>query len=158
MSRGSPKLYRERAAIVNWLGKHPWHYFVTLASITPGLSPKAMRSRFRIWDAEANRRILGLRSLKPHERLFTAAFLEKPITMPHWHLLMRIQQSELPETAKCPERLKETVGRIWKKLTPSGTVDVQPVRNDMVVEYVAKELVYPLQYENMILPLEFSRH
>lgn len=159
MLTSSPKLYRARMEIMNWLNQHEWQYFVTLASNTAGLRPTVMRTRFRMWDALANRKILGRRSLKPDERLFTAAFLERPTNNPHWHLLIRIQQPELPEAAKCPARLETTSLGIWKKLTPSGSVDAQSIHDQKkMIEYVAKELMYPIQYENMILPLEFSRH
>lgn len=144
---------------MNWLNQYEWQYFVTLASNTAGLSPTVMRTRFRMWDAIANRKILGRRSLKSDERLFTAAFLEKPRHNPHWHLLISIRQPDLPEAAKCPERLEAVSLGIWKKLTSSGSVDAQLIDNQKkMIEYVAKELMYPIQYENMILPLEFSRH
>ena len=47
---------------------------------------------------------------------------------------------------------------IWKKLVPTGSVDVQPITVPRgVIEYVGKMLGYPVSLESFVTPDELVR-
>ena len=85
-------------------------------------------------------------------------FLEKPNDNPHWHGLVRFFTFENKPLAIQESIFDENAERIWKRLVPSGTVDVQPIPVQRgVINYVAKMVAHPLSYEQFITPDELAR-
>jgi hypothetical protein len=85
-------------------------------------------------------------------------FLEKPNSNPHWHGLVRFFTAENKPLGLQESIFDANAERIWKKLVPSGTVDVQPIPVQRgLIDYVAKMVSYPLSYEQFVTPDEFER-
>jgi hypothetical protein len=85
-------------------------------------------------------------------------FLEKPDTNPHWHGLVRFFTFESKPLALQEEIFDRNAERVWKKLVPTGTVDVQPITVQQgVIKYVAKMVPHPISYEQFVVPDEFER-
>lgn len=162
-----------RAELVEWLNKHGFTRFVTLATNDPSLSSVAEAIRastpgadrlttlVRRWDAHMNRAVVGPKWAKDIyrcDRLFACYFLEKPEANPHWHALVRIDDQDPARRSAKLSRFDELVDVKWKELISSGSTDVQPIADRLrVTDYVAKELGNPLSYERMIVADQFSR-
>ena len=117
-----------------------------------------LRHLLRQWDARVNRQLNGPKWLAhADDAIWFFAFLEKPETNPHWHLLFRINffTTILPH-AKL-EQLKTAATAHWQRLVPSGKVSVKEINagHDRVTDYVAKELGYEVQYQSWTVPDDF---
>ena len=132
------RLVPVRDAIPEWLDTWEFTRFVTLATNDTSLSQARLptsslpygklRERLRRWDARMNHAILGKHWAKRHsDRIWCFYFLEKPGENPHWHGLVRFFTFESIPLDEQHRIFDENAGPIWKKLVPSGTVDVQPV-------------------------------
>ncbi|MGR3630776.1 MAG: hypothetical protein ACU0A8_01460 [Limimaricola soesokkakensis] len=54
-----------------------------------------MHDRLKNWDQRVNRRMLGSAyRRKPPERVLWMAFLEKPKSNPHWHLVLQLTEEQ----------------------------------------------------------------
>jgi hypothetical protein len=164
---------KSRAELVEWLNKHGFTRFVTLATNDPSLSSVACAVRasargadrlttlVRRWDALMNRAIVGPKWAKDQyrcDRLFACYFLEKPEANPHWHALVRIDDQDPDRRSIKSNRFDELVDVKWRELISSGSTDVQTIADHLrVTDYVAKELGNPLSYERMIVADQFSR-
>ena len=161
-----PKL---RAAIPEWLDNWRFTRFVTLATNDPGMGDArllgskqpygVLRDRLREWDGRMNHAILGKHwAQRDADRIWAVYFLEKPNSNPHWHGLVRFFPVDNRPEHQQQEIFDEHAERIWKKLVPSGTVNVQPITVQRgVIDYVAKLIPYPLSYEHFVTPDEFKR-
>lgn len=138
-----------------WLNEEfTFTHFVTLASNSNDISLRVMRDRIEHWDQRVNRELYGPKWRKHYdELLWFFAFLEKPTTNPHWHLLVRFQdRDKLLRFAPVAEMK-------WRKVLPQGTVDIQPItgKHSRVVDYVLKSVGGELEYDHFITPDEFRR-
>lgn len=150
----SPSL---RKAMGLWLStSFEFTHFITLTTHNCQLGPGAMRNRLKDWDAQINRALYGPKWHKHADELLGFfAFLEKPTVNPHWHLLVRIVGRWGSDPADDFRRLPVETKRVWKRITPGGTTDVQsisPGPHSTVEEYVAKELRGGIQYSDFIVP------
>jgi hypothetical protein len=164
-SRTVPTL---KAEITDWIDK--WHYsrFVTLATNDPKLAVvhrdaaipgSRMRDRLREFDGRMNHAILGRHWAKRDaDRIWAFWFLEKPEINPHWHGLVRFFPVENMTIAEQEAIFDQNAELIWKKLVPTGSVDVQPITVSRgVIEYVGKMLGYPVSFESFVTPDELVR-
>lgn len=146
-----------------------WTYsrFVTLATNdaswgtdSAGATPyRRLRGVLRKFDARINHKILGKSwAIRDYDRIWVWWFLEKPSANPHWHGLIRFYEAENVLVTEQEQIFDSYAEQIWKKLVPSGTVDIQPVSVQRgVIDYVCKMIRYPLSYEHFIAPDEFKR-
>lgn len=150
---------RCRDEISAWLQEHRFTHFITLTTHDPSLTIEGARGRLKQWDARLNRALCGPKwAQKRDELVWFFAFLEAPLSNPHWHLLLRVDDS--PVTGKFIEtrKLCDTVRQVWSRLAPAGTVDVQPLgeKTDIeLVDYVGKQLGSVAQYSSFVTPDEF---
>lgn len=149
-----------REKISDWLQEHRFTHFITLTTHDQSLSIDLMRNRIRQWDAHLNRALIGRNWQKrTDQRIWCFCFLESPDANPHWHLLLRLD--ETPVAGRVPDTalLEHHTRRIWAKFAPAGTVDVQEIdvkTAHRVTNYVAKELRFMAQYSSFVLPDEFQ--
>lgn len=146
-----------------------WKYsrFITLATNDSGwgsdsvgaLPYRRLRDTLRKFDARMNHKILGKKwAIRDYDRIWAWWFLEKPNSNPHWHGLVRFYDAENVAIAEQEKIFDEEADRIWKRLIPSGTVNIQPIMVQRgVCDYVCKMIGYPLSYEHFIAPDEFKR-
>jgi hypothetical protein len=158
-----------RSEIPPWLDQWRFTRFVTLAMNDSTMGDARLptskvaygrhRDLLREWDGRINHAILGRSWAKRHsDRIWAFYSLEKPRTNPHWHGLIRFFPVENMSFVEQERIFDENTGRIWKKLVPSGSVDVQPITVQRgVVEYVSKMLGYELSYEHFVTPDELIR-
>ena len=145
------------AAYKGWLENFKFDKFFTLAT-NDSVPPARMRDLLREWDGRMNRKLVGNKWVERIEdRMFPFYFLEKPITNPHWHGLVRFVGDE-PKRVKQQLIFDEQIEKLWRKLVPTGTAVVRQVYDQKGAnEYVAKELYHELQYMQMVTPDEFER-
>ncbi|MAY63163.1 MAG: hypothetical protein CML29_13220 [Rhizobiales bacterium] len=145
--------------VTNFLTKHRFTHFVTLTTHDPMLSNEGMRSRLKQWDARVNRQLVGPKwSRHKDEVTFFFAFLESPHVNPHWHLLLRLDDSPLTSKPTDILTLSTCFTSAWKRLSPAGTVDLQEiysVADKKLVNYVGKQLGSMAQYSAFVTPDEF---
>ncbi len=145
--------------ITSWLTTNQFTHFVTLASNTSKIPEWTMRDRLRAWDARVNRALYGQKWQKHQDDLiWYFAFLEKPRSNPHWHLLLRVVGRLGSDQGEEFKRLPVLAEKTWMKLMPSGTVAVEGIdarSKEWLVTYVAKEVWFALQYQNFVTPDEF---
>lgn len=160
LERNLSKNEKSKQALVQWLAEtHKFDYFVTLATNNPSMERQTLREKLKEWDARVNRELYGSKwHAKKADLLWWFAFLEKPASNAHWHILV---------TKYAPFRLSEenelltlraVVEKHWLKLVSSGTVDVQEIRDKTeytIANYVAKELRFEAQYEDYVVPDQF---
>jgi hypothetical protein len=161
-----PELKEE---ISNWLENWRFTRFVTLATNDSSMSSARLptsrlpytklRDRLRQWDARMNRKLLGKCWAKhAQDRIFRFYFLEKMDTNPHWHGLVCFFPVKNKSCAEQEHIFDTKAGPFWKKLVPSGTVDVKPITAQRgVAKYVAKMLGHELSYEHYVVPGELVR-
>lgn len=146
-------------AITEFLMEHRFTHFVTLTTHEPTLSDESMRSRLKQWDARVNRAIVGPKWCKHKDELiFFFAFLEAPGVNPHWHLLLRVDDSPLSTKKTDSLTLLSCSTSAWKRLSPAGTVDLQEIysmADKILVNYVGKQLRNMAQYNSFVTPDEF---
>ncbi|PSL17800.1 hypothetical protein [Shimia abyssi] len=140
-------------------------HFVTLSSNSQMMSQDNMKDKLRAWDARVNHALVGPKWHKRiDERMHWIAFPEKSGVNPHWHLLMQLLPEQLEVLAdietheQCP--FEESLTVAWKKLVPSGTVDVQRIaanRQDKkrVFDYVTKSLGHEPNFEDFVMFREY---
>src|SRR5262249_6893004 len=140
----------------------------TLATNDPGLATAQLptsrlphgilRDRLREWDGRINHAILGRHwAQRDGDRLWSFFFLEQPLSNPHWHGLVRFFPVDNFPTEEQEHLFDGNAGRIWKKLVPSGTVNIQPITVQTgVINYIAKFVAHPLSYEHYVTPDELK--
>jgi hypothetical protein len=152
-----PRLYRDEISV--WLQQHRFTHFITLTTHDPSLNIEGARGRLKQWDARLNRALYGPKwAQKRDELVWFFAFLEAPFSNPHWHLLLRVDDSPVTGKLIDTRTLYDTVRRVWSRLAPAGTVDVQPVSAKIdaeLVDYVGKQLGSVTQYTSFVTPDEF---
>jgi len=118
-----------------------------------------MRDRLREFDGRMNHALLGRNWAKCHaDRIWAFWFLEKPEVNPHWHGLVRFFPVENMTIAEQETIFDQNAERIWKKLVPTGSVNVQPIGVQRgVIEYVGKMLGHPVSFQSFVTPDEFVR-
>lgn len=145
--------------ISHWLQGQRFTHFITLTTQDQSLSIDGMRNRLRQWDARLNRALYGPKwAEKRDELVWFFAFLEAPFLNPHWHLLLRVDDSPVTGKLIDTRTLYDTVRRVWSRLAPAGTVDVQHVTDEIdaeLVDYVGKQLGSVTQYTSFVTPDEF---
>ena len=144
-------------AFTAWLENWKFDKFFTLAT-NKSVAPAIMRDRLREWDGRMNRKIVGREwSERIEDRMFSFYFLEKPVTNSHWHGLVRFFGDD-GLRAKQQLIFDDQIEKLWRKLVPTGTVEVRQVYDQAGAnEYVAKELYHELQYTQMVTPDELER-
>lgn len=144
-----------KRAISKWLSEtFTFTHFITLTSNSSDISVQSLRDRIKHWDALVNRELYGPKWRKHYDEiLWWFAFMEKPETNPHWHLLCRFQ--DVDKLAK----FTVVAEMMWLKTLPSGTVDIQPIKEnpERVNDYVTKRVGSKIQYDHFITPDEFRR-
>jgi hypothetical protein len=160
---------REKQALIEWIDQWNFSRFVTLATNdrsldearlpTSKLPLGKLRERLRQWDARMNHAILGKHwAERDADRIWAFYFLENAKTNPHWHGLIRFFPVDNFPEAEQWRIFDENAQPIWEKLVPSGSVDVQPINLQRgVIEYVAKQVSYPLSFEYFVTPDELKR-
>lgn len=86
------------------------------------------------------------------------AFLEKPGSNPHWHVLLRVVGRWGVDPSNQFARLADVARFSWLKIAPAGTIDIHLIpkrRQKKLTTYLAKELGGELQYSNFLTPDEF---
>lgn len=145
--------------ISHWLQEQRFTHFITLTTHEHSLSIDGMRHRLREWDARVNRALIGRNWHKRRDqRIWFHAFLESPGVNPHWHILLRLDDTPVAGCIPDTQMLKDYARRAWARLSPAGTVDVQEItgKTDLkLTNYVAKELRHMAQYSSFVLPDEF---
>lgn len=141
-----------------WLSEKHFTHFVTLAFNEPEVGKMRMRQSLKHWDACANRALLGKRwRKKVDERLNWIAIPEKQQANPHWHVLMQILPDQFEEFEEREPYLgfEDVLSTLWRKIVPSGTVDVQLVESKGAHTYVTKQLNIPENFEDFVVFWEF---
>ncbi len=143
------------AAFANWLAtKYDFRLFITLSTNSPGLSPQRARSLLSHWDARMNRLLHGPKWQKKYDELLLwFGVFERPNSNPHWHLLLARFGVDDATWEKQVAEIDAATPLTWRKLIASGTTDVQMVTSqEALIDYIAKEIDSPLQYENWVAP------
>lgn len=150
---------RLQRAVTELLSEHRFTHYVTLTTHDPSLSDEGMRGRLRQWDAQVNRELVGPKwSRHKDELTFFFAFLESSRVNPHWHLLLRVDDSPLTSKRTDILTLSTCFTCAWKEISPAGTVDVQEIysmADKILVNYVGKQLGNMAQYSAFVTPDEF---
>jgi hypothetical protein len=150
-----------RVEMSRWLQEHRFTHFITLTTHNPSISIDGMNNRLKQWDARMNRALYGPKWSQHRDQLiWFFAFLESPQTNPHWHLLLRIDDSPASGKPIGAFRLEAKIRAIWSRLAPAGTVDVQPLGDRIdakLVDYVGKQLGSVAQYSSFVTPDHFRR-
>lgn len=153
-----------RDALKDWLHRYPFQRRVTLAVNEPlsGRTPEAiglqMRELAKKFDARLCHALIGKNWARLHDhRPLTFFALEKAEAHPHWHGLVWVH-AEGFELGKQLLTIDKEAGKIWKKLAPAGSCDVQRVDNlDKAIDYATKSLPDMLNLECFVVPDEFRR-
>jgi hypothetical protein len=150
---------REGRQLAEWLNaRFRFTHFITLATNDQSPGKERLRDLLKEWDARLNRDLNGPKWRKHRDELtYWFAFLEKPKSNPHWHLLFKVDYFEDLSPDPRVGRLQSAALFHWKRLVPSGSVSVKEITagHDRVTDYVAKELGYAVQYEYFVVPDEF---
>lgn len=167
MNRGEARKHTK--AIIDKLAEFQFTHFVTLTfsnanagrmyTMGSSLPGDYIRGRLKQWDAHICRLLLGPNwQQKAPDRPLFAAFLEKPDTNPHYHLLLKFQPSPRRTIKEQQELFAADAARLWRKLVPGGTVDIKPISTPFsVARYVLKTYGYNLRYECIVWPDELVR-
>lgn len=165
---------RQKLTIQNltgWLNTQNFTHFVTLATNEPDLrsanrkviaglqGADRMTALAKRWDAQMNRLLVGPRWSQPSrraDRMFASYFLEKPLTNPHWHVLIRIDDDDFDRRTRKIEKLHDRTEEIWLEIITSGSTAVRTIHDGGAANYVAKELQHQLSYEHFIIPDMFG--
>jgi hypothetical protein len=158
ISRVLPALKSE---IPKWLEQWKFDRFVTLA--TNDSPARLISSNARLadllkeWDGRINRKLVGPEwASRVEDRMWAFYFLEKPVSNPHWHGLIRFVPYFPARPQERAELFDLHAERIWKKLVPKGSVEILPIVDQRgVADYVSKELPYPVSYEHYVTPDQF---
>lgn len=79
------------------------------------------------------------------------AFLEKPRSSPHWHLVLQLTEEQNAREDIVAERSFSPAATLaWKIPMPSGTIDIQRVEDDEVNAYVTKATASGISFENFV--------
>ena len=160
---------KARAEMIEWIDQWQYTRFVTLAfndnstsdARLPGsqLNHGRLRDRLVQWDARMNRLLIGKEWASRYpNRMFAFWFLEKPTTNPHWHGLVRFFPLDAEHLEQQETKFDRNAERLWTKLVPSGSVDVQNVSGQRnLVKYVAKSLGHELSFEHFVTADEFAQ-
>jgi len=153
----------------DWVNQWRWDRFVTLTFNQPGngrpssgfSDPNmlALKDKLKEWDGRMQRKVVGSNWFEiPDHRLFCFYTLEKPWVNPHWHGLVQFYKVNDSERLRQGEAFDQWADPTWKKLVPSGSVDVKVIYHDEgAIDYVGKSLLDQLNYEYWVPPDEFSR-
>ncbi|CAN0599652.1 unnamed protein product, partial [Laminaria digitata] len=114
----------------------------------------------RQWDARVNHALRGRNwQERTDQRIWYHSFLESPGVNPHWHLLLRLDDTPVAGRVPDTQMLEDHARRAWARLSQAGTVDVQEItgKTDLkLTNYVVKELRSMAQYSSFVLPDEFQ--
>jgi ABC-type cobalamin transport system ATPase subunit len=151
---------RLRNEIPGWLQEHRVTHYITLTTHDQSLSIDRMRNRLRQWDAHLNHALIGRNWQKRRDqRIWCFCFLESPDANPHWHILLRLDETPVAGRVPDTQLLEHHTRRIWAELSPAGTVDVQEIfgKTDLkLTNYVAKQLRSMAQCSSFVPPDEFQ--
>lgn len=138
------------------LRQNRFTHFVTLSTNAPGTSSVRMRDLLKTWDQSLNRFLIGPKwHRRPDIRMMWFAFLENPGTNPHWHLVAEIDQLDTDAQRERLEGFGLEAERVWCKLLPSGSVNVQLIWDEGAIDYSTKFLSF--DDDRVISSLEFIR-
>lgn len=106
-----------------------------------------------------NRYILGPHWFRrPDARMVWFAFLEKPDTNAHWHLLAEIDQVETEQQYQRVDSFDLEAKAKWCKLLPHGSVDVQRYRDHGAIDYATKDFVHDVSFDCFACSLDLIRN
>ncbi|WP_375588382.1 hypothetical protein ABWH89_13875 [Hoeflea alexandrii] len=146
--------------ISHWLQDQRFTHFITLTTHEHSLSIDGMRHQLREWDARVNRALIGRNWQKRRDqRIWNYSFLESPGINPHWHLLLRLDDTPVAGRVPDTQMLEDHARQAWARISPAGTVDIQEIngKTDLkLTDYVVKELRSMAQYSSFVLPDEFQ--
>ncbi len=140
--------------IRDWLNDIPFNFFVT-ANFNCSTSEQSARSALRRWHGMIDRQLLGPKwHRKPaDQRTMFFAFAEHPNSNRHFHLMLKTDQ---------PIAFAEIADRMWNKIVPAGSMDVQffDQQQDRLntICYSTKEIWKHDLINSFIISSEFSSH
>lgn len=153
----------------NWVAQWKWDRFVTITfneagngRPVTGLSDSGvmvLKDKLKEWDGRMQRKVVGSNWAAVHDhRMFCIYTLEKPHVNPHWHGLVHFYKVNDDERRRQAETFDQWANAMWKKLVPSGDVDVKPVYDDTgAIGYIGKSLLDKLNFEHWVPQDEFWR-
>lgn len=161
--RDVPKV---KSKLIDWLNDWQFSRFVTLtfnanAPQSRNKIPNTdqVRRTLRKWDAFMNHELIGRYWSERHaDRMFNVYFPEKLDSNPHWHGLIRFMDAPGHSVSDQQLDFDTHANRLWTKLVPAGSVDVQTVRwQEGAAKYATKAIEDGVIYELFIVPDEFVR-
>ena len=136
-------MYEEqKIALQNFINEQEFNVALTLDfdfAYLHTITNRSIRKTLRAWDASVNRKLLGKNWAKCPENHFSYfAFIEKPETYPHIHLIAAVPDNELTY-------FSEQAERAWKRLRSADAkangVDIQICYNQPAwVSYITKDV------------------
>ena len=153
----------------NWVAGWKWDRFVTLTFNQPGNGQPissmadsrvlALKETLKEWDGRMQRKVVGSNWAAVHDhRMFCIYTLEKPAVNPHWHGLVHFYNVDDDERARQGKQFDEWANATWKKLVPSGDVDVKTTYDEKgAIQYIGKSLPDKLNFEYWVPQDEFWR-
>lgn len=123
------------------------------------LAVLSLKDKLKEWDGRMQRKVVGSNWFEvPDYQLFCFYTLEKPRVNPHWHGLIHFFNVDDQERLRQGQLFDQWADSTWKRLVPSGNVDVKTTYNEKrAIDYVGKSLLDQLNYEYWVPPDEFSR-
>ena len=132
----------QKTALQNFINEQEFNVAMTLDfdfaflhTITNG----SIRKTLKAWDASINRKLLGTKWAKyPEQHLNYFAFIDKPETYPHIHVIAQVPEHELAFFA-------EQADFAWKRLRSTDArvngIDIQICYNQPDwVSYITKDV------------------
>lgn len=142
-----------RRAWQTWLADMDFDIFVTI-SLAQNVRLDYARQRIRRWFGFTDSHYLGRgwAGRSSCQRTRAVAFPENITTNLHYHCLMRLpHRGQLQSLAT----RAATLERLWRKIEPRGTCQVDWIRDRGAARYATKQLVRPGYADHFILANEF---
>jgi hypothetical protein len=142
---------RLKFAMREWLSGTVFTHWVTLNFHRQYALPAA-QGCLQLWNMDVNSRLLRSRrynEIPTCDLLFFVAFPEHTRTENvHWHLLVKV-------AAELHESFERQVGRMWKRVVPTGTSDIQRIGDSVedhldVQGYATKKFAMQASNESFV--------
>jgi len=159
--------YRQDLELVqawdSFVGRWQYQLLVTLQFNSArrfggSVRPEDAKEKLRRWDAHVCRHLLGRHWVTSVHRPFWFFFPEKFGYSPHWHGLVSLDFSDQDYRVRNIRKLAEYAPIAWKAIVPAGDCDVTHIYYQHGIrKYLEKEMLFELNYRNVIVPDNFSR-